>query len=149
VKQGCNRVRRIALAVGFFSFVVIGLVLADPVNRIKLLAWINGETFRAEMPLSYWLASLNSPDGNLRYKAILAVSHEKTAIPGLTRRLQDDIVLLRSMAALELAHFGADAKDAVPALVVLLKDEDRSCRQAARDALQQIDPTVLVSATSP
>src|SRR5579871_6874470 len=105
-------VRRIALGVCILAIIAIGLMLADPINRIKVMGRINGETFHREMPLSHWLADLDSPNGNARYNAILAVSHEKAAIPGLTRRLKDDVPLLRSMAALELAHFGADAKDA-------------------------------------
>lgn len=139
-------VRRIALVVCIIAIIAIVVILADPINRIKLMGEIKGETFHREMPLSYWLGELDSANGNARYNAILAVSHEKAAIPGLIRRLKDDADLLRRMAALELSHFGAEAKDAVPALVEMLKDNERSCRQAARDALQQIDPKQLEKA---
>ena len=43
------------------------------------------------------------------------------------------------MAAVELSHFGPAAKEAVPDLTAMLKDEDRSCREAATDALAKID----------
>src|SRR5262249_32535938 len=135
-------VRRIALGVCVLSVIAIVLMLADPVNRIKVMGRLHGESFHSghfvrEMPLSFWLTALDSPNGDLRYDALLAVRHEKAAIPGLIRRLEDKVALLRTMAALDLSDFGAEAKEAVPGLGVMLKDEDRSCRQAARDALLQ------------
>ena len=136
-------VRRIAAGVCTLAIIAIVAMLMDPANRIKVMGWVQGETFYRDMPRSYWLAALESLNDILRHEAILAAGRDKAAIPGLIRRLQDEVPQLRCMAAVELARFGADARDAVPALTAMLKDEDRSCRQAARDALQKIDPTAL------
>src|SRR5262245_58427294 len=142
-------VRRIALGVCVVAVIALVVMLAIPNNRIKLMGSLRGEPFCNDMPLSHWLGVIESPIPNLRYDAILAVRHQKAAIPSLIRRLQDDIPLLRQVAAAEVGRFGPEAKDAVPALTAMLKDEDRACRQAARDALQQIDPKALEPTKSP
>ncbi|OAI54536.1 hypothetical protein AYO44_14735 [Planctomycetaceae bacterium SCGC AG-212-F19] len=132
--------KRIAAVVGILLVIAIGVIVLVPTNRLRVVGWVRGEPFHRGMPLSHWLADLESPNGNLRYEAILAVGRNKDAMPSLIRRLKDDVPLLRHMAAVELARFGPEAHDAVPALTEMLADPDRACRQAAADALRAIAP---------
>lgn len=128
----------IAAAIGILVVLAIGFLLVFPNDRAKLVGWARGETFHRGMPMHYWLDAIEGPDANLRYEAVLALGHDKAAIPALTKRLQDSIPLLREIAAAELSRFGPDARDAVPTLTLMLKDDDRGCRQAAADALKRI-----------
>jgi HEAT repeat protein len=50
---------------------------------------------------------------------------------------------IRSSAAYSLLSYGSNAKIAIPALQKALGDADADVRQAARDALQNIDPAAL------
>jgi HEAT repeat protein len=68
----------------------------------------------------------------------------RPAIKSLIESLRTPHAGLRTQAALALAQFEDDAKDASPRLVPLLDDpESPQVRQAAADALQRIDPDAL------
>jgi hypothetical protein len=139
--------KKITVAVVVVILAIVGVIALVPTVRIKAAGWARGETFHRGMPLSYWLEAIEDPNnGNLRYEATLAVARDPGAIPALRRRLQDPVPLLRNLAAAELGSFGPKASEAVPDLVALLKDEDRSCREAAADALARIDPKALPAA---
>lgn len=144
--------KRIGLLAMALLIAVMVALAAVPGWRIRALGRARGENFHRGMPLSYWVQALDDPDpgkGNLRYDAILAVGHDRDAIPALRRRLQDPVPLLRHMAAVELSRFGPDAREAVPELVAMLQDDDRSCREAAADALAKIDPSAAPQAKTP
>jgi len=53
---------------------------------------------------------------------------------------------IRMSAAYSLIQFGSKAKSAVPALIRALTDAERSVRQAARAALEMIDPEAATKA---
>jgi HEAT repeat protein len=68
----------------------------------------------------------------------------RPAIKSLIESLRTPHAGMRIQAALALAQFDEDAKDAVPRLLPLLDDpESPELRQAAADALQRIDPDAL------
>jgi hypothetical protein len=138
--------KKVLVAAAALAGIALLMAFAIPTNRIKTIGWLRGERFHNGMPLHYWLAGLDSSDNNTRYYAMLAVAHDRDAVPALTQRLKDELPLIRHMAAVELANFGPEARDATPALVAMLKDDDRACRQAAEDALKKIDPEALAKA---
>jgi HEAT repeat protein len=75
--------------------------------------------------------------------AVLAVGCGKKeySVPSLVDTLKKDRdPKMRFYAAKELGHFGAQAKDAVPALTEALKDEDKNVRMEAAYALGEIGP---------
>ncbi|MGE3809069.1 MAG: HEAT repeat domain-containing protein [Gemmataceae bacterium] len=122
--------------------------LRAPQWRTRAVGYARGESFHRGMPTHYWLDNMSSTNANMRYESILALDREKVAIPALSQRLDDEIPLLRQMAALALGRLGADAKEAVPALTKMMKDDaDPSSRRAAEDALKNIDPSQLPKAT--
>ena len=138
--------KKVLAVAGVLVGIALLVAFAVPTNRIRTIGWLRGEKFHDGMPLNYWLAGLESDDANARYYAILAVAHDKDAVPALTRRLKDELPIIRHLAAAELAGFGAEAREATPGLVAMLKDDDRACRQAAEDALKKIDPAALAKA---
>lgn len=122
---------------------VMVLVLA-PEWRARALGWVRNESFHRGMPMHYWLDAMqDTSNGNLRYEAILAVERDPQAIPALTKRLQDEVPLLRQMAAIALGRFGPEARSAAPALTEMLDDPDPSCRRVAAENLKRIDPSAL------
>ena len=123
-----------------------GFYFLDPIHRIQFIGWVRNEKFYRDMPAHYWFQAIDGADGNQRYEAILALGRVSEAIPALTARLQDPVPTLRHLAAVELGRFGAEARSSVPALNGMLTDDDRSCRQAAREALEKIDPASLSQA---
>lgn len=131
--------KRILLGLIVVAAVGAGLFLADPVRRIQLMGRLRNEKFYRDMPAHFWLEAIEGADGNQRYEAILALGREPDAIPALAGRLKDAVPFLRHLAAVELARFGPEAQAAVPALTQMLTDDDRSCRQAAKDALERIN----------
>jgi HEAT repeat protein len=88
------------------------------------------------------------PDLDQRALAAQALSRigpfARPAIKTLIEALRLPHASLRIQAALALAQFEDDAKDAVPRLLPLLDDpESPQLRQAAFDAVQRIDPDAL------
>lgn len=132
--------KRVAGVALILLLVVVALVLLDPLQRMKLSGLLHGEKFYRGLPAHYWRTAIEEGDGNERYNAILAVGRDPEWIPALTARLKDPVPLLRHLAAVELGRFGPQAKSAVPVLTELLHDEERSCREAAAEALAKIDP---------
>jgi HEAT repeat protein len=58
----------------------------------------------------------------------------------LAEALRDQDAFVRREAANSLGRFGPDAKQAVPALLAAAQDRQPKVRQAASQALKQIDP---------
>ena len=88
---------------------------------------------------------LKDPSFPVRMYAVRALSQigspTKAAIPGLLWALQQpDSSELRQAAAKALAGIGAEAKEAVAALVICLKDDERNVRIEAMRSLRVIGP---------
>ncbi len=66
-------------------------------------------------------------------------------VPILTDNLQGPAPEPRATAAYLLSVFGEDGRPAVPALLSLLSDADKSVRTAATNALLKIAPEVLTN----
>ena len=97
----------------------------------------------AGQPMSYWIASLTSPDTLLRRRAAEAFAHD---VPGSPEAVD---ALLRALATEQeadvhvtladaLAGLGPDAVAAVPALIRLLSDEHVEVRVRTVSALGTI-----------
>jgi HEAT repeats len=67
-------------------------------------------------------------------------SEPQLSVPALIKCLSSQNPSIRRQASTALAHFGADAKPAVPTLINLLNDSAQRVKDAARDALKAIDP---------
>jgi len=63
----------------------------------------------------------------------------KIAIPLLITALRHTDATTRRTAAIILGKIGPDAKEALPALRVLLLDDDQPVRDAAQEAITKID----------
>jgi HEAT repeat protein len=61
-------------------------------------------------------------------------------VPALIGALKDEHGDIRWGAAIGLGSFGAEARDAIPALQAAQRDSDARVREAARVALSRIDP---------
>jgi HEAT repeat protein len=61
-------------------------------------------------------------------------------VPALIESLKDRSDQVRVSAAIGLASFGDQAKDAIPALQALQRDPDAKVREVATIALSRIDP---------
>lgn len=87
----------------------------------------------------------NNEGDKLKASRLLSGRKENAAeaIPALIEALKDknagaDVHI---SAALGLGSFGAEAKDAIPALQAKLNDHDARVREAAAKALSRIDPS--------
>jgi HEAT repeat protein len=93
----------------------------------------------------YWLGALDSPDEELRHKAIFALgvigSENPEVVPALAKILADDPdVEARHVAALALLKVGPAARAAVSELAEALADEHPSVRMNAALVLLQLGP---------
>lgn len=140
MKQG------IASAVVALLICILGVPVVSPVWRARAVGWWRAEPFHRGLPRHYWEAALIQEDANLRYQALLAIENDPASIPLMIDRLSDYVFLLREEAAVALGRFGPQASAAIPALTHMAQaDGERSCRQAAADALRRIQspaPTV-------
>ena len=64
----------------------------------------------------------------------------REAVPTLLELLQDESVQNRKLAAWTLGSIGQGAVEAVPALLVALRDSDEGVRTMVREALEKISP---------
>lgn len=95
-------------------------------------------------PIDFWVKSLDSPDAALRQKAARKLGNVGTlhegALPSLIKALKDPEPLVRREAILAVAKFGPEAKQAIPALQQLQRndEEDGQLRDFAAAALKKI-----------
>jgi len=125
---------------------ILGVPVVSPLWRARVIGWAREEPFYRGLPRHYWEAALlqdvKPEDGNVRYQALLAIENDPASIPLIIGRLSDKVFLLREEAAVALGRFGPEASAAIPALQRMVKeDAERSCRQAAADALRRIEPS--------
>lgn len=120
---------------------ILGVPVVSPVWRARAIGWAREEPFHRGLPRHYWEAALNQEDANLRYQALLAIENDPASIPLIIDRLTDYVFVLREEAAVALGRFGPEAGAAIPSLTRMAKEDgERSCRQAAADALRRIEP---------
>jgi HEAT repeat protein len=98
-----------------------------------------------EKPTPEMIADLKSRELRDRIVAVRNLQHRtgepEQVVPALIEALKDKSDDVRWSAAIGLGYFGADAKDAIPALEVAKTDPDARVREGARVALSRIDPT--------
>ncbi len=88
---------------------------------------------------------LKSPQEKEQIIAVRTLPQRKgdaaKVIPALIQALGDKSDNVRQSAVIGLGSFGAEAKDAIPALQALRRDADVRVREAVGVALYRIDPT--------
>ena len=98
------------------------------------------------------LADLKSAQEKDRIIAVRLLPQRKgdatpQIVPALIESLKDKQGDVRWSAAIGLGSFGAQAKDAIPALQAAQRDRDARVREAAGVALSRIDPTQFPAAS--
>jgi HEAT repeat protein len=90
------------------------------------------------------IVDLNSRQEKDRIIAVRTLPKRKDdaarVVPALIEALKDDESDVRWSAAIGLGYFGAQAKDAIPALKRAQSDKDARVREGATVALSRIDP---------
>ena len=94
-------------------------------------------------PVSDWVNTLQSPDVKLRKKAASKLGNvgptDPVAFPALMRALRDTDAGVRCEVILALTKFGSGAKEAIPDLTVIHRqDPNAQVRTYAARALEQI-----------
>jgi HEAT repeat protein len=84
--------------------------------------------------------AMKSDDVEVKHRAGRLVETIRTSMPYLLESLKGTDAVERKEAAEVLEHLGADAKEAVPLLIALLKDKEEEVRDAAIMAMIAIDP---------
>ncbi len=93
---------------------------------------------------AHWIGQLQATDSRTRVRAIHTLQERKEdaaeIVPALTEMLKDENIYVRRDAARALGTFGTEAKSAIDALQIVLRDREPSVRKAAGLALSRIDP---------
>jgi hypothetical protein len=85
-------------------------------------------------------AAMQSDDVEIKHRASRVFDTIRTSMTYLLESLKGTDKAERKEAAEILEHLGADAKEAIPALIEVLKDKDEEVRDAVILALVAIDP---------
>jgi HEAT repeat protein len=64
----------------------------------------------------------------------------REAVPTLLELLQDESIQNRRLAAWTLGNIGQGAVEAIPALLVAVRNSNEGVKQMAREALEKIRP---------
>jgi HEAT repeat protein len=64
----------------------------------------------------------------------------REAVPTLLELLQDESIQNRRLAAWTLGNIGQGAVEAIPALLVAVRNSNEGVKQMAREALEKISP---------
>jgi HEAT repeat protein len=97
-------------------------------------------------------AALKDEDEQVRLSVALALwgkgkaSLRADLVTVATAALKSQSASIRKRAAVVLGEFGAEAREAVPALVEALRESDATVRQAAAAALRRVDPAAAARA---
>jgi HEAT repeat protein len=131
--------------VAIMLLVAAGVIFTVPGSRYLALGYLRQEPFRDNMPASYYVRALQSPDPKTRQEAakILGTidgAEGRALVPALARALEDADDQVRVNAALALYKIGPDAREAVPALIVALRDKENRVRMDAAMTLFRIGP---------
>jgi HEAT repeat protein len=71
---------------------------------------------------------------------LLGRTGAREAVPTLLELLQDESIQNRRLAAWTLGNIGQGAVEAIPALLVAVRDSNEGVKQMAREALEKISP---------
>jgi HEAT repeat protein len=145
--------KRLVFVLAALPALGIVVVLSVPPWSAAFRGWLRGEPFYDGRPTSFWLNGLKKQDIEERRKATAALAQiGKPAVPGLIDALHDPDLQVRVAAGNALAQMGADARDAVPALMGAaatkatpalgraLRDKDAQVRKDALAALCAMGP---------
>ena len=117
----------------------LGKLIADPdshVRRATVAAWRNIRP-GPKLSIPIFLKVLEDAEGEVKIQAMLALSEAgREAVPGLIEALKNERA--QYWACLVLQHIGPDAKDALPALLPLFKDDLPQVRMQAVMAMAEI-----------
>jgi HEAT repeat protein len=107
-----------------------------------------GPTLAGGRPIEAWVKALQDPDAKTRKIAALKLGNvgpaHPTVFPALHDALKDRDAAVRCEVILALVKFGPDAKDALPALGLIRKnDPNAKVRDYAAKALQKLDSSPL------
>lgn len=107
-----------------------------------------GPTLAGGKPIEDWVKALQHPDAKTRKIAAMKLGNvgpaHPAAFPALLDALKDRDAAVRCDVILALVKFGPDAKDALPALDQIRKnDANAKVRDYASKALQKIDSFAL------
>ncbi|MEM7556625.1 MAG: HEAT repeat domain-containing protein [Cyanobacteria bacterium P01_A01_bin.84] len=113
---------------------------------------VNVNTVTAQQPtnsesqqINGYIQGLNTRDEDQRDRIIAALAKMgQSAVPQLTKALQNQNPRIRANAAIALGVIGKNATAAVPALKVALKDQNIAVRSRAMRALSLIDRKQVV-----
>ena len=105
-------------------------------------------TLAGGKPIEDWVKALQHPDAKMRKIAAMKLgnvgSTDPAALPALLGALKDRDAGVRCDVILALVKFGPDAKDAVPAIDHVRKnDPNAKVRDYAAKALEKIDSAPL------
>jgi HEAT repeat protein len=124
--------------------IVAGIVFAVPGSRYVVLGYLNNEPFHENLPRSYYVRALKSPDDKVRENAAFALgvldADSRGSVPALAEALHDSDMFVRINAALSLYKLGPAAREALPALIRALTDEIDLVRMDAAMALSRLGP---------
>lgn len=109
-------------------------------------------TLSGGKPVSYWVEACRNPDPKMRKKAVFKLGNvgasDAAVLPTLIGTLKDADAGVRCDAILALLKCGADAKDAIPALTdVQRQDRNTTVRAYAAKALEILQGSQMVQAT--
>jgi HEAT repeat protein len=93
--------------------------------------------------VGYWIEALQNPDAKLRKKAVAKLGNagpvDAAVYPSLIAALKDADASVRRETILALMKFGPEAREAVPVLTVLQRqDRDEQVRSFAAKALEKL-----------
>ena len=124
--------------------VAAAVVLGVPDSRYVVLGYLNNEPFQDNLPKSYYVQALKSPDTKTRRHAAFCLGvlgpEGRDTVPSLSAALDDKDPLVRINAALALYKFGPGAREALPALIRALADEVDLVRMDAAMSLARLGP---------
>src|SRR5262249_6782654 len=104
-------------------------------------------TFAGGKPIEHWLKALESRDPKTRKEAVRKLgnvgSADPAAFPAVLGALNDPDTGVRREAIIAMLKFGAQAREAVPVLTELKRqDKDSRVRECAEKALESIEQGV-------
>ena len=136
--------KRVLVWVAVLFLIGAAVVFGVPGSRVVVLGYLNHEPFHDNLPSSYYVQALKSPDKQARESAAFALGVMDPAgrgtVPALGEALRDDDPLVRINAALSLYKLGPAAREALPALIRALTDEVDLVRMDAAMALSRFGP---------
>jgi HEAT repeat protein len=136
--------KRFLAWVAVLLLVAAAVVLGVPGSRYVVLGYLNNEPFHDNMPASYYVGALKSPDHQTRADAAFALGvlggDGRGEVPALGEALKDEDPIVRINAALSLYKLGPMARAALPALIRALADQVDLVRMDAALALSRLGP---------